>query len=687
MPVAMPFLLDAMPLPLAVAIVSAIIAVLSSALLMWRQNLFEWMSGSKSAPVHKLQSSKANGSCKQIEDPSLLDPSKPVCRLLYGTQTGTAERFAKQLAKELKTKYGDSTIIDVLDVENYRVEERLTNEKLLVICMATYGDGEPTDNAADFYNWLVKDAEAVKSGTKEPYLQAVKYAVFGLGNKQYEHFNKIGKQVHKLLGHLGAEAILRCGEGDDDASIDDDFEKWCSELHATLDSLPDLVGARQDQGVGQLQANSVAAYEVTVAPPGSGVSAAPFALGSGIEAHHPFMARVALVRELHGPESERSCVHVEIEVSGSEITYAHGDHLAIYAQNPPEVVNELAEMLGTAPDAVITLRKPNSSTSAISSLAEPPGNGALTLRDMLAYFADVYTSPKREALLALAAAASDPVQAARLALMASPSPEGKEQYTAYIGKQRRSLLEVLRDYPSARPPIGTFFAAVAPRLQPRFYSISSSPALHPTSLHVTCAVVKERMPTGRMHDGVASSWLQRCIGAAGPVQVPVYLRRSHFKLPKDSATPIIMVGPGTGLAPFRGFLQERAAMHQSGTSLGPAVLFFGCRNRSHDYIYRSELEAWLQQGVLTDLDVAFSRDGPSKDYVQHHIERRASELWTLLSDKGAHLYVCGDAKAMAKDVHRALLALVQAGKGCSGTQAEGWVKELQDAGRYQRDVW
>jgi NADPH-ferrihemoprotein reductase len=245
-------------------------------------------------------------------------------------------------------------------------------------------------------------------------------------------------------------------------------------------------------------------------------------------------------------------------------------------------------------------------------------------------------------------------------------------------------MQVMADFPSAIPPLGLFFGSVALRLAPRYYSISSGAGAHPTSLHITCAVVREVLPTGRVHDGVASSYLARMHPGD---KLPLFVRRSTFKLPADRSAPLVMVGPGTGLAPFRGFLQERRAAAASGAALGPALLFFGCRRADQDYIYRPELEDAAADGLLTGLHVAFSRAGPTKDYVQHHLAVKGADVWKLLQAPGAALYVCGDAKHMAKDVHRALVALVQQHGKMSGTQAEGWVKRLADSGRYMKDVW
>ncbi|GIL91122.1 hypothetical protein Vretimale_9568 [Volvox reticuliferus] len=653
-------------------VVSFIVVVAALAILSIRRKTYKGTKPILSAGI--------DGSA--LPRPSIADdPGKPVVRILYGTQTGTAERFSKQLGNELRSRYGDSTIVDVRDVETYKPEQKLATEKLVLFCMATYGDGEPTDNAAVFYSWLLKEAQEVEGGGKEPFLQGVAYAVFGLGNKQYEHFNEVGKKVYKSLKTCGAMPIVRRGDGDDDGVIDDDFEKWCAELLEVLDK-SDLVGKRVNQNGQQTVPVSVPAYDVEVVRSADTREVAPFPSGSGKDVHSPFWAKITTVRELHTSQSDRSCVHVEVDVSGSGITYEAGDHIALFAQNSEAVVKRVADVLCFDLDALIVLSVPKAAGNGSNGDLPPPFPGPITIRTALSYFADVLSSPHRDALLALSTFAADREEAARLALLASP--QGKQEYIDFIGKPHRSLLEVLQAFPSAKPTIGAFFGCIAPRLQPRFYSISSSPKLHHCCIHVTCAVVRDLMSTGRVHEGVCSTWLKRHGDGAA---VPVFVRHSQFKLPQSPKIPIIMVGPGTGLAPFRGFLQERAALLATGMELGPAHLFYGCRSRHHDYIYQEELEAYVASGVLSNLHLAFSRDQSTKDYVQHHVERQAAILWPLISECGAHLYVCGDAKNMAKDVHKAFVGLVQTANGCTGTQAEAVVKELSDSGRYQRDVW
>ncbi|KAL4458551.1 hypothetical protein ABPG75_013416 [Micractinium tetrahymenae] len=627
----------------------------------------------KSATAGQAASSAAQTARSTTSAAAPAADTRDRCTLLFGTQTGTAERFAKSLRAQLEGKYGGSTAFEALDIEHYDHAARLAKEKLVVLLMATYGDGDPTDSATDFWTWL---SEAAEAGSEPDLLQGVSFAVFGLGNRQYEHFCAMGRKVSKAMKALGASEVTPRGEGDDDRDIDEDFDKWSAQLFAALDS-SDLVTA----GKGDASAASfVAAYDVeeVADAPASAVDSLPSG-GTGLNSHSPFLATVSDVRELH-TGGDRSCVHVELDISGCKATYEAGDHVAVFAENSPSVVQAAARALGLPLSHCFRLRLPSPNKH---SLPEPPAPGPLTLRCALARYADLLSAPNKAALLALAACARDAREASRLRRLASI--EGKDEYHGYVVVAKRSLLEVMQDFPSARPSLGAFFGSITPHLQPRFYSISSAPQQHPRSVHITCAVVREKMPAGRLHEGVASCWLQR---ARPGDRMPIFLRQSTFKLPRSPAVPVVMVGPGTGLAPFRGFLQQRAALAQSGQQLGAAHLFFGCRNRKHDFLYEEELEAAVAQGAISQLHVAFSREKSRKEYVQHLMEAHAAEVWAILCETaGGYLYVCGDAKNMAKDVHRALHTIAVKATGCSDSKAEALVKQLLDSGRYLKDVW
>ncbi|PRW59852.1 NADPH-cytochrome P450 reductase [Chlorella sorokiniana] len=655
-------------LPLIPVATAVVVGILVAALLLWRRGGQDKSSVAAPSASH----ARSNGALAAQEAEA---DSREKCVILFGTQTGTAERFAKGLRAQLESKYGGSTAFEVLDIEQYDFASKLPGEKLVFLLMATYGDGDPTDSATEFWTWL---SEAAESGAQEDLLQGVTFGVFGLGNRQYEHFCAMGKKVSNAMKALGASELLRRGEGDDDRDIDEDFDKWCAELFPALDA--STLVQKAEGATDVMSAAFLAAYDVeeVADAPTSQVDRLPPS-GTGLNSHSPFLATVTAVRELHAG-GDRSCVHVELDIAGCKATYDAGDHVAVFAENSDAVVSAAAAALGLPLNYCFRLSLPSPNKH---SLPEPAVAGPLTLRCALARYADLLSAPNKAALLALAACATDAGEAKRLQRLASV--EGKDDYHAYVVAPKRSLLEVMQDFPSAKPSLGAFFGSVAPHLQPRYYSISSAPQLHPKSVHITCAVVREKMPTGRVHEGVASCWLSRLQEGD---RVPCFLRHSTFKLPRDPATPVVMVGPGTGLAPFRGFLQQRAALLKSGKKLGAAHLFFGCRNRKHDFIYEDELEAAVAQGSITQLHAAFSRERAQKEYVQHHMEAHANEVWSILCDSaGGYLYVCGDAKNMAKDVHRTLHAIAVKATGCSEAKAEELVKRLSESGRYHKDVW
>jgi sulfite reductase (NADPH) flavoprotein alpha-component len=399
-----------------------------------------------------------------------------------------------------------------------------------------------------------------------------------------------------------------------------------------------------------------AAASKPVAAPASRSPGAPRPVPTRDE---PALARLLRSEPLNRPGAEKQTQNVVLSLAGTGIIYAPGDSLGVWPVNFGDEVELILAILRAKGSEPVTLQD----------------GRAMTVREALLRRCNL-RAPSEELYQLLARSARDGAEAARLARLAA---DDREAAAANV----HDVFDALVRFRSARPPVAEFVLALAP-LQPRLYSIASSLRCHPGEVHLTVSVVRyelEQEPRQRGYEGLASAFFADRLRRGA--RVPVYLQPAHaFSLPPDPATPIIMVGPGTGVAPFRAFLQERAATGATGRSW----LFFGNQKREVDFLYRGEIEAYHKRGVLTRLDLAFSRDQAQKVYVQHRMKEQAAELWRWL-EAGATLYVCGDGNHMAADVDRALREIAAEQGGFSAEKAAEYIAALTKAGRYLRDVY
>jgi len=393
--------------------------------------------------------------------------------------------------------------------------------------------------------------------------------------------------------------------------------------------------------------------ELLAERPADAMPAAPAVATPTPAAPHGMPVRVLATDRLTGARSAKDVRHVKIDLSPSGLAYEPGDSIGVLAPNDPDLVESCLRMLGAAG----------------TELAPCPDGTMRTAREALTWQVDI-ARPLDRTLDLLAMFAANPAEAARIRRLAD-GDDGAEPADA-------DLLDLLHAFPSARPRLFDLVKSL-PSLKPRLYSIASSPRAEPGQVHL-CVGVARPERRGRVRHGIASSFLAHRAAAHG--EILANIQKSHFRLPADPATPVIMVGPGTGIAPFRAFLQERAAQQAA----GPAWLFFGDQHEATDFLFADELKAWLADGTLSRLDTAWSRDQAKKVYVQDLMRTHATDVWRWLQD-GAHFYVCGDAMRMAKDVDAALRDIAAKQGGLDEAQAKDWTIALARQGRYLRDVY
>ncbi|MCY7884023.1 bifunctional P-450/NADPH--P450 reductase [Bacillus spizizenii] len=591
----------------------------------------------KAAPVEQKEETETKGA-------SVIGLNNRPLLVLYGSDTGTAEGVARELA-DTASLHGVRTEVAPL---NDRIG-KLPKEGAVVIVTASY-NGKPPSNAGQFVQWL----QEIKPGE----LEGVHYAVFGCGDHNWAStYQYVPRFIDEQLAEKGATRFSERGEGDVSGDFEGQLDEWKKSMWTDAIKAFGLeLNENADKERSTLSLQFV-----------RGLGESP--LARSYEAAH---ASIAENRELQSADSDRSTRHIEIALP-PDVEYREGDHLGVLPRNSQTNVSRILHRFGLKGTDQVTL-----SASGRSAGHLPLGR-PVSLHDLLSYSVEVQEAASRAQIRELAAFTVCPPHKSELENLAA---EGV--YQEQILKKRISMLELLEQYESCEMPFERFLELLRP-LKPRYYSISSSPRVNPEQASITVGVVRGPAWSGRgEYRGVSSSYLAER-QAGDDVVMFVRTPESRFQLPEDPETPIIMVGPGTGVAPFRGFLQARAALKREGKALGEAHLYFGCRN-DHDFIYRDELEQFEKDGIVT-VHTAFSRkEGMPKTYVQHLMADHAETLISIL-DRGGRLYVCGDGSKMAPDVEDGLQKAYQSVQGTGEEEAQNWLKHLQDTGIYAKDVW
>ena len=538
--------------------------------------------------------------------------------ILYGSQTGNAKGVATKLKEQAESR---GLAVKLVSMSDYK-PTALKKEKFLTVVVSTYGEGEPPEDAETLYEFLTTK--------KAPKLDGVKVAVLGLGDSSYEFFCQTAKDFEERLNKLGAVTIFQ--RADLDVDYDDEAATW---ITGALDAFEPDLKAQQDAAGGQ----------VVSMPFG-----APTAAASQYTKQNPFSAELVTVQKITGRDSTKDVRHVEISLEGSDITYLPGDSLGVYFLNDEARVDELL-----------------THTQIDSGTLVKVGEESLPIRDALIEKLELTQS--YPGFVEKYAVATGTPELLKLV-------EDKAAMREYI--EPRQIFDVVAQNP-AKIDAQTLVDCLR-KLQARLYSIASSQSEVEEEVHLTVGLV-EFDAFGSEHLGGCSGYLAR--RAEEGCKVKVFSEHNdNFRLPSDDNTPIIMVGPGTGIAPFRAFLQERDSREAQGKNW----LFFGNPHFTQDFLYQVEIQGYLKSGLLSKVDVAFSRDQAEKVYVQDKLRKNSKEIFEWL-EAGAHFYVCGDANRMAKDVHNALVDIISENTGKSYEDAEQYLKDLRSANRYQKDVY
>ncbi|CNB90150.1 sulfite reductase subunit alpha [Yersinia frederiksenii] len=527
---------------------------------------------------------------------------------------------ARRLAEQLRDDLLAAKLnVNLVNAGDYKFKQ-IAQERLLVIVASTQGEGEPAEEAVALHKFLLSK--------KAPKLPETAFAVFGLGDTSYEHFCQAGKDFDNKLAELGAERLL--DRVDADVEYQESAQQWRQQVVAALQA--------------RAPAQSTAAATITQSGVVDEITSSPYSKAA------PLTAQLSVQQKITGRNSEKDVRHIEIDLGDSGLRYQPGDALGVWFDNSPALVDELLALLWLKGDELVSIDGQNMPLSqALRSHLELTQNTTVIV--------DKYAALSRDEKL--------------IALLADkPALQQYAKNTPIVDMVRQAPSDLNADQ----------LVALLRPLTPRLYSIASSQTETENEVHITVGVVRYDIE-GRPRTGGASGYLADRLEVDGDIRIFIE-HNDNFRLPANPETPVIMIGPGTGIAPFRAFMQQREAEGATGKNW----LLFGNPHFTEDFLYQVEWQRYVKDGLLTRIDLAWSRDQADKIYVQDKLREQGAELWNWIQ-QGAHIYVCGDANRMAKDVEQVLLDVVALHGAMDAEQADEYLSELRLARRYQRDVY
>jgi NADPH-ferrihemoprotein reductase len=609
------------------------------------------------------------------------------CVIFWGSQSGTSERFAETLGRECLSHFGINAL--VADLSDYDADSisKIEVTHFAIFVLSTYGEGDPSDNTCGLWDWIkqVKD--------KKLEVESLRYLAFGLGNSNYKYYNRVLDVVADALDSAGANALMSRQKADDaNGDTEEDFQAWKDELFALFRKL----GYEQ----------KTVEYRPTIELTFSGETHSEEASPATSLVHQQTSTQSAIVpltiksaHELFATGG-RNCIHMELDLGNQDIVYKTGDHIGIWPCNPEEEIEKLLNALGAQSRRHETFSVKSDNDSVKARVPSPT-----TLDDAFRHHLEICAPVARKTVQEVAQFSPTPAAKATLLEIG----QNRERYEQLTSSMHITLARLLQLASPTEPWTALPLAFIIENLlslQPRYYSISSSSVIAPRRIAVTALVVNKTIgdnsSTSTIH-GLTSNYLLSASDVASNATVPTpsyrrmsegqglsgskvlaHVRKSKFKLPITSSTPLILISAGTGFAPFRAFLQERAKLYAIGKPVGNILLFFGCRNKD-DFIYREELNKIKNDlGGKLKIITAFSREG-AKTYVQDRVGEHTSKILELL-DAGANMYICGKA-SMAREVDMRMEDAVSKAKSLGETEVKAWTDSLKKRGKWKADVW